>query len=119
MAHADSIPTNVVAFPVKKITFTADNFKGVELITKYDANRTYLVFCQRFLECSPQQMKKKIAVMEGIGDIGKNPVQALIDDFETLAIEYDALSHLFDSAAARLTAVHRGWVPTNQKRRVK
>jgi hypothetical protein len=58
-------------------------------------------------------MKKKISALEaaeGTNGIGDNVVQRLISDFETLAVEYEALGQLFDSAAARLTVVHRGLV---------
>jgi hypothetical protein len=103
--------TNIITLPVKKLAFSADDFMGVELLTKYDANRTFVVFCQRFLECSPEQMKKKIAALEAHDGLDSNTVvQHLIDDFEALVVEYEALSHLFDSAAARLTAVHRGLI---------
>jgi hypothetical protein len=58
--------TNVVTLPVKRLTFSADDFMGFELTTKYDDNRTYVVYCQLFLECSPKQMKEKIAVIYSI-----------------------------------------------------
>lgn len=96
----------ILPFPSRKITFKADDFHGVELLAKYDANRTYVVFCQRFLECSPQQMKEKAETINATA--GVDAVELMINDFRTLATEYEALSHLFTSAAARLTAVQRG-----------
>lgn len=74
----------VLAFPTTKITFKADDFHGVELLAKYDANRTYVVFCQRFLECSPQQLKEKAATIDITA--GVDAVEHMINDFRTLAI---------------------------------
>jgi hypothetical protein len=48
---------------------------GCEITTKYDGNRAYVVYCQRLLECSPKQMKEKIAVMEASEDLGEGVVQ--------------------------------------------
>jgi hypothetical protein len=102
--------SNVISLPVEKLTFEADDFHGEEIITRYDENRTLVVFCQHFLECSPKQMKKKLAALEASDELQDDVVQRLISDFEACADDYKALSVLFDSAAARMIAVHRGLI---------
>jgi len=91
----------IVKFPHDDFSFEALDFHGKSISRKYQQNAMYLEACQQILSMTPEKLKAKFRTRE----FKKIPFDDLVEDFENVAKDCDAVIKFLTMARARLIAV--------------